>query len=158
MHIARPLLALALLAAPAALAQTPAPAATQGPAAAIPPTDANATRGLERVERHIADLQKRLAITPAQQPQWTAFADAMRQNARRMQGIYADRQARAASMTAIDDLKAYAAAERARAEDVERLLPPFEALYRAMTPEQRIGADKTFHDFQRGGARGRGRA
>ncbi len=144
------------LAAPALL--SPAVAQTAPPAAAaIAPADANGRRAMGRVEQHITDLHKRMGITPAQQAQWNVFADIMRQNARRMEASYTDRQARAGSMTAVDDLKAYASMERARADDVERLIPAFDSLYQSMSTEQRAAADKTFHEFQRG-PRGKNRA
>lgn len=140
-------LSMPVLAQPA-FAQAAAPPPGQAAVASSPAPDAK--RAMQRVEGHIADLRKRLVITPAQEPQWRAFTDVMRQNATRMQASYADRQARTAPMTAVDDLRAYASMERARAEDVERLIPAFETLYQSMTPEQRAAADKTFHDFQRG--------
>ena len=135
----------------------PAPGRPANAPTNSPLGDASGKRAMERVEQHINDLHKRLAITPAQQTQWASFAEVMRQNARRMEASYADRQGRTATTTAVEDLRAYAAMERARAEDVERLVPAFDTLYQAMSPEQRASADKTFHDFQRG-PRGKNRA
>ena len=104
---------------------------------------------LEKVEQHIQDLHKRLAITPAEEAPWAAFADTMRQNAVMMEQSYKDWQGHAASMTALDEMRSYAAAARLHADSVDRLVPPFQALYEAMPPAQRVLADKTFAELQR---------
>src|SRR4051812_13622448 len=39
------------------------------------------------IDAQIADLQKKLRITPAQQPQFDAFAQVMRQNAKQMDSV-----------------------------------------------------------------------
>ena len=156
-------LVVAALSAGPALAQgaspSPNPAANPAPAAtpATPAVDSGRP-SLDRVERHIADLRRRLAITPAQQPQWDAFASVMRQNAQRMQASYAERAAKMANLSAPDDMRSYAELARGHADDVQRLVPAFDALYATMTPEQKATADKTFQQFQsRGGRGGRGR-
>ncbi len=112
--------------------------------------------GLAPVERHIAGLQRRLKITPAQQPQWDAFTAVMRQNATHMETLQRDRAAKVASMTAPEDMRSYAEVARAHAEDLQRLVPAFDEVYASMTPEQKAIADKTFHEFQ-GRSRGRPR-
>ena len=104
---------------------------------------------MERVEQHIQDLHKRLEITPAEEAPWAVFADTMRQNAVAMEQSYKDWQSRAPSMNALDEMRSYAAAVRLHADSVNRLVPAFEALYGAMTPAQRILADKIFAELQR---------
>ncbi len=134
MQLLRTILMLALVSAPA-LGQ---PAAPPGASQAQP----------DRVERHIADLKRRLQITPAEASQWDAFAGAMRENGRRMAGLYAARAARPAGTKATDDLHSYAELTRAHYEDMQRLVPAFEALYAVMPPAQQAVADKMFQDFQ----------
>ena len=156
------ILILSLLSGPA-LAQAapaPAPAAAAGAVApATPPAAAASSpsvvdkRAMARVEQHIKDLHDRLAITPAQEPQWAAFAAVMRQNAMAMEAQYRDRQSRLASLSAIDDMRNYAAMSRLHADNVDKLLPAFEALYSTMSPEQRTATDQTFRNFQRNTAR-----
>ena len=141
-------LAAAPVAAPATVPAT-APATAQAPAPdARAPQPRLDRAGLARVERHIAGLRRRLEITAAQQPQWDAFAAAMRQNAAHMEALQRDRAGRVASMTAPEDMRSYADVARAHADDLQRLLPAFDALYAAMTPEQKAAADRTFHEFQ----------
>jgi len=101
-----------------------------------------------RVERHIAGLQRRLKITPAQQPQWDNFTSVMRQNASHMEAMQRARADKVATMTAPEDMRSYAEVVRAHADDLQRLVPAFEGLYAAMTPEQKAIADRTFHEFQ----------
>lgn len=113
-------------------------------------------RATELVERYITDLHGRLGIKPGQGPQWDAFAAVMRDNAARQEAAYNDRNAQTVPLNAVDDLRGFAAMERARAADVDRLVPAFDALYQAMDPTQRAQADKVFQDVQRGRNRGRG--
>jgi len=110
--------------------------------------------GIAQVERHIAGLQRRLKITSAQQPQWEAFTAVMRQNAAHMEARQRDRAGRGAS-TALEDMRSYAEGARAHADDVQRLVPAFDALYAAMTAEQKAVADRTFHEFQERSGRAR---
>ncbi len=147
-------LAAAFLLTGAAVAQTAAPPAAPAPAIATPAPDGG-QRAVQGVERHVTDLRRRLAITPAQQTQWDAFAGVMRQNAQRMQTAYTGRAAKAASMSAVDDIRSYAELARAHADDLQRLVTPFEALYASMSPEQKAAADKVFQQFQTRGERRR---
>ena len=109
--------------------------------------------GAVQVERRIAGLQRRLKITPEEQPQWDAFAAVMRQNAAHIEALQHDRAEKVATMSAPEDMRSYADVARAHADDLQRLAATFDTLYSAMTPEQKATADRTFHEFQ-----GRGRA
>ena len=106
------------------------------------------------MERHIAGLQRRLKITPDEQPQWDAFAGVMRQNAAHMETLQRDRSEKVVTMNASEDMRSYADVARAHADDLQRLATAFDTLYAAMTPEQKTVADRTFREFQ---GRGRGR-
>ena len=129
---------------------TPAPAAPAAPrtATAMPPAAKDtATRHVPaatRVEGQITQLRKQLRITDAQAPQWTAFAEVMRENAEHMDTLYAQRMKGAAGRTAIDDMSSYAELAKAHADDVQRLVPPFAALYAAMSDDQKKAADAVF--------------
>lgn len=134
----------------AALAQDAAP--SSAPVQAARPERGGAVQ----VERRIAGLQRRLKITPDEQPQWDAFAAVMRQNATHIEALQHDRAAKVATMTAPEDMRSYADVARVHADDLQRLATSFDALYAAMTPEQKATADRTFHEFQ--GRRGRASA
>ena len=94
------LVAATLLAGPA-WAQNPAPSA---PAQAARPERGEAAQ----VERRIAGLQGRLKITPAQQPQWDAFAKVMRDNAAHAEILQHERAGKVATMSASEDMRSYA--------------------------------------------------
>lgn len=131
-----------------------APARAQDAAPSAPAQAARPERGgAVQVERRIAGLQRRLKITPEQQPQWDAFAGVMRQNAAHIEALQRDRAEKVATMNAPDDMRSYAEVARAHADDLQHLAAAFDALYASMTPEQKAAADRTFHEFQ-----GRGRA
>ena len=106
---------------------------------------------VQRLDKQIAALYRRLHITPAQQAPWDGFVQVLRENAAHA-GDSAKARAEAGGKTAVEHLMALAAAARSRANDVERLVPAFEALYAAMSPEQRQLADAAMQEFVRRGA------
>lgn len=135
------LLGVSLLATAPAFAQSDV-------AAAIAQTNPPAANAADRVERHIGELKRRLAITSAETPQWEAFAAVMRDNGHRMTQLYQDRSTRPSAMKATDDMHQYADMTRAHADDMQRLVPAFDALYSTMPLDQQAKADKIFQSFQ----------
>lgn len=97
----------------------------------------------EHVEDQIKRLHTELKITPAQEPQWDAVAQAMRDDAKSMEEAIEQRR-QAKSMTAVDDLKAYQAIAETHAQGVGKLVTAFQPLYDAMSPEQKKNADVVF--------------
>ncbi len=136
---------LALLVAAAMLGS---PARAQDAAPTAPAQAARPERGATQVERRIAGLQRRLKITPDEQPQWDAFAAVMRQNAAHMETLQRERADKVAAMNASEDMRSYADVARAHADDLQRLAAAFDTLYAAMGSEQKSTADRTFHEFQ----------
>jgi hypothetical protein len=111
----------------------------------------------DRVGMYLDKLHKQLSITAAQEPQWNAYAQVMRDNAAAMdQSAQQENQAIQAragqkSMTAEDDLKAYEAWVDARAahdqqysDGLKKLVPAFDALYDSMSDQQKKKADTLF--------------
>jgi len=125
-------MALALALAPGlpALAQQPPPPA--------------AGRATNRVEQQITYLHKALKITPAQTPQWDAFTAVMRENAAHMDALYEARAKQFATMNAIAGLNSYKQIVQQHADDLQHLVPSFQALYDVMSPQQRMAADRLF--------------
>ena len=149
-----PLAAAGALLAGVALAQTAAPAAPASPAPASPAAgDAAPARAHPAVEKRILDLRSKLKITPDETKAFDDFAQVMRDNANRMDGLAKTQQQGLATMTAVDQMKAYEAMAQAHADDMQRLVPSFSRLYEALSPEQKKLADQSFRDF--GGARRR---
>jgi hypothetical protein len=144
--------AILMLAAPASLpAWAQANPSSGGPA--VPSATATQTaegeQAVARAEKWINDLHARLHITSAEQRQWEAMAQVMRANALHIDQVYAAQQGNPATATALDDMRAYAAITEAHAEDIQKMLPAFEALYNAMSPDQRRTADSVFRDYAR---------
>jgi len=137
----------------------PAPGVAPAPAApaqagTVPKPEAEAQtpegkRVAADVERRIKDLRSRLNITPAQLPLWNDFANTMRQNALDMDALFQQRAARFGSLNAVDDMRNYAALSQARADQMQRLIPVFQALYDSMSPQQKQATDETFKRSQR---------
>jgi protein CpxP len=124
-----------------AFAQTAAPAAAPDSA-----TSASAAKaGYERnVDDRIAYLHSQLKITPAEETQWKAFADVMRNNGATMSQLFEQRKA-ATNVSALDDMQQYATIAQAHADGMKKLVDAFEPLYGSLSPEQKKLADATFH-------------
>ena len=135
---------MAVFVASSALAQTP-PAPQPSTPAAMGAASPMAEQPGPNVEKQIGNLKTKLMITAAQEPQWTAFAGTMRQNAVHMVQLGAGRATQAGTQKAPDEMRGYVEVVRAHAEDMSRLIAPFEALYAVMTPEQQGNADRTFN-------------
>ncbi len=112
--------------------------------AAPPPAAGKAMPAPPRREARIKSLHKQLGITAAQEPQWQAVADVMRGNGKAIGALIEQREANAKTMTAIDDLNAYAAIADAHAANVKKLIPAFSALYATMSDAQKKNADAVF--------------
>jgi periplasmic protein CpxP/Spy len=136
------------LAQSAPTAQSPPPATTAppaaSPAAAQPasPTPPAATQ--TAVDQRIRALQSQLGITEAQMPLWTAFAQAMRENAASTDALFTQRASAVASMSAVDNMHSYAQIARAYADNTEHLAAAFDSLYASLTETQRQAADTLF--------------
>ncbi len=150
------LLGMAVLADPA-VAQTNTPAATlaQADTQTAPPSAGQPGRRhraspVERAEAQIKQLHAQLQITPAQEPQWNAVAQAMRDNANAMQAVIDKRRQSRGKMTAVEDLRSSQEVTQTHLDGVQKLIPAFQALYDTMSPEQKKNADAVFARHGRG--------
>jgi hypothetical protein len=116
----------------------------------------------ERVEARLAHLKTALKITDAQQPQWDAFAETQRKQAReateRMQAReaqVAERQkgARPTAVQKMERRQAMLAAASARLNETLAVTKP---LYAALSPDQQKIADELLAPRGRGGFHHRG--
>jgi periplasmic protein CpxP/Spy len=98
----------------------------------------------KRIEQRIKRLHDQLKITAGEEPQWTAVADAIRDDAREVGVLIHERREKAATMNAVDDLRSYQAIAEAHATGVAKLVTAFQALYDVMPPEQKKIADAIF--------------
>jgi protein CpxP len=141
-------LAIASLAGAALMAGTLAPTWAQTGGTGKPPAAAAATSSKpQTVEQRITDLKAALKITPDQETKWNAVADAMRQNAGAMDKLVQDKRAKAATMTAVDDLETYQDFTKAHLDGLKNLTSAFKSLYDAMPADQKKNADQVFQAF-----------
>jgi periplasmic protein CpxP/Spy len=107
------------------------------------------TSPAERIERRIKDLHARLPITPSQEMQWNGVAQAMRDNAKTMEAIVADRARKTATMSAVDDLRSYESLAEAHADGMKKLVAAFAPLYDSLSDSQKKTADELFRYHER---------
>ena len=135
--------ALAALLVPCVgLAQSAPPAASPAAAQTAAPQPSAATQAA--VEERIHALQKQLGITEAQMPLWSAFAQAMRDNAAATDALFTQRAGAVATMNAPDNMHSYAEIARAYADNTERLATAFDSLYASLSDTQKQAADTLF--------------
>lgn len=140
------LIAFALATGPALAQQDPA---TSSPASMPPPTRGHAQKHAAAVERRLADLHAQLKITDQQARPWHAFAQTMRDNARRADQAFRERVRNLHAMKARDAMKSYADITEAHAENMKKLAVASGDLYDALSPGQRQIADQMYR--HRGG-------
>ena len=141
------LLAVPQFASPAATPSQPPTLPTPSPK----PNNEAVAKGMhaDRVEARIKELHARLHITEAQQQQWDAVAQVIRDNAQSMDAAIAQRSPDAAGMNAVDDLRSYAVIVDAHADGLKKFIPVFQALYDSMSDAQKKSADAFFHGRMR---------
>jgi protein CpxP len=97
-----------------------------------------------KIEQRITDLHARLQISAAQQPQWSQFAQVMRDNAQSMDLAFQQRVDAIPTMTAAQNMQSYAQVATDHAQDMQKLVPAFQALYDTMSDNQKHTADQVF--------------
>jgi hypothetical protein len=85
-------------------------------------------------------------ITPAEQPQWDAFTQVMRDNAQSMADNFKTRGAKLRAMNAAEDMQSYADMAQLHAQNMQKLSASFQTLYGVLSDSQKQAADKAFHD------------
>jgi LTXXQ motif family protein len=95
----------------------------------------------QNVESNVSTLHQRLQITPAQEPQFNAVVNVMRENARAEASAP---QQPPAGATAVEDLRAYIRYSEVELAGLKKMLPALEALYATLSPAQKKTADALF--------------
>jgi hypothetical protein len=119
------------------LAQQSAPPAAPAQAA---PAPTKATHS-SKVDVRIKSLHAQLKITPEEEQEWSVVAQTMRDNAAEMDKLVQQRTQQRTGMSAVDDMKSYEAIVQAHADEMQKLVPAFEALYAKMPAAQQKRAD-----------------
>jgi periplasmic protein CpxP/Spy len=138
------------------LAGMAAPAYAQTPPAAVQPATATAADDpmQQAVQQRIGALQAKLAITAPQMADWNSFTEAMRANAISTNQLFQQRAQNAATMSAVENMKSYAAIARAYADNTDHLATSFATLYAKLSPDQQKTADALFRQPPAPPARG----
>ena len=132
----------------AALFAMPAMSQTKEQATKPPAAEAATSSKPETVEQRITTLKAALKITPDQEKKWDGVAQAMRENASRMEKLVAEkRKIPPEKTTAVDDLKTYQEFTEVRLDGLKHLTSAFKSLYDSMTPEQKKNADTVFESY-----------
>jgi hypothetical protein len=140
--------ALGLLAfAPVSAQQMAQAQGTARAAQKAPASPAQAEPGAPNADAEIAELRKRLNVTAAQQPQFDALAAVIRQNTQEMN---ANMPPQNRAMSAVDSMKTAQQLAQHEADSLNRLLPPLQALYDTLSPEQKKVADQFFGEQDAG--------
>jgi hypothetical protein len=107
----------------------------------------NTSYGMERgtavedVEDQIRILQKELMITESQRELWYDVVLVMRQNAEETDAFDRKTARDRNPPTLVEQMRIYARATEIRLDQLDRLLPPFQAFYSLLSDEQRRVAD-----------------
>jgi hypothetical protein len=118
--------------------------AAQGHRGAAYRVSSKAPSASESVDTRIQYLHGKFAITAAQEENWNKVAVLMRENANKISALVKSRADNAKTMTAVDDLKAYADISGAHEDGTQKLIPAFKTLYDSMSDAQKKVADEEF--------------
>lgn len=95
----------------------------------------------DHIEGRIAFLRAELGITDAQQPQWDAFADALRKQASTMRTMRTQMMQGGMPTNWLDRLTRHERMLSARLDAMKAIEGPARALYGVLSPEQQSKAD-----------------
>lgn len=97
---------------------------------------------LDHIEGRIAFLKAELGITAEQEPQWSAFADALRAQAKTMQSARATMMGQRGSATWPDRLARHEQALSERLAALKAIEGPVKSLYAVLSEQQQHRADE----------------
>jgi hypothetical protein len=104
--------------------------------------------GMENVEERIQTLHDKLKITAAEENDWKAVAQTMRDNESEIGQLISERHANGDAMSAVDDLQSYQKITQAHAEGLQKMISSFQPLYNDMSDSQKKNADQVFGHFE----------
>jgi periplasmic protein CpxP/Spy len=113
---------------------------------------------LRNIEESIGSLREELKIAgPAQEQAWDGLAQVMRANTEQMQAKVSAWAKDASRMSAVENLRAHGEMAELHAQSYAKLTAAFEALYNALSPEQKKTADALFATPRHGHGKRAGR-
>jgi len=108
------------------------------------------TTAVEHAEARIKELRGELKITEAQEVLWNNFTQVMRENAKEMDALTKDRAESTKNMNAVEQMKFHSQITESRLAQQKKLIPAFEALYSALSDEQKKITDTIFRTGRHG--------
>jgi uncharacterized protein with von Willebrand factor type A (vWA) domain len=112
------------------------------------------TSAVDYTEAQIKQLQGALNITEAQEELWNNLTKVMRENAKDMDNLTEtlakERAERTKPMNAVEHMKFHSQTTKAHLDQMEKLIPPFEAFYASMSDEQKKITDTVFRTGKHG--------
>lgn len=102
------------------------------------------TSSVEYTEAQIKQLQGSLNITEDQKELWNNLTEVMRENAKDMDALSKERTEKTEPMNTVEHMKFHSEITKAHLDQLEKLIPPLEALYSSMSDEQKKTIDTTF--------------
>jgi hypothetical protein len=101
-------------------------------------------------EAQIKQLQGALKITADQEELWNNLTAVMRENAKDMDALTKERAENTKNMNAVEHMKFHSETTKAHLDQLEKLIPPFEAFYDSMSDEQKKITDTIFRTGKHG--------
>jgi uncharacterized protein with von Willebrand factor type A (vWA) domain len=112
------------------------------------------TSAVEQTEAQIKQLQGALNITEAQEELWNNLTQVMRENAKDMDALTdtlaKERAEGTKTMNAVEHMKFHSQITEAHLDQLNKLIPPFEAFYSSMSDEQKKTTDTIFRTGKHG--------
>jgi hypothetical protein len=112
------------------------------------------TSAVDQTEAQIKQLQGALNITEAQKELWDDLTQVMRENAKDMDALseaHAKERAEGTkTMNAVEHMKLHSQITEAHLDQMNKLIPPFEAFYSSMSDEQKKTTDTIFRTGKHG--------
>jgi hypothetical protein len=102
------------------------------------------TSAVAYTEAQIKQLQGALNITEAQQELWNNLIAVMRENAQEMDDLAKERAENTEPMNAVEHLKFHNEITQTHLDQLEKLIPPFEAFYDSLSDQQKNITDILF--------------
>jgi hypothetical protein len=102
------------------------------------------TSAVEYTEAQIKQLQGSLNITEAQIELWDNLTAVMRAYGKDMDDLNKERAEKTEPMNAVEHMKFHSEITQAHLDQLEKLIPPLEALYSSMSDEQKKITDTIF--------------
>jgi hypothetical protein len=109
---------------------------------------------VDYTETQIKQLQGALKITEDQEALWNNLTKVMRENAKDMDAFTDARKKERAegtkTLNAVEHMKLHSQITKAHLDQIEKLIPPFEAFYSSMSDEQKKSTDTIFQTGKHG--------